>query len=52
VPKLPGLGLNGLTAVAATSRTSAWTVGSYLDTASVPHIVILHWNGKAWARAA
>ena len=49
VPKLPGLGLNGLTAVAATSRTSAWAVGSYDDTASVPHIVILHWNGKAWA---
>jgi hypothetical protein len=52
VPKLPGLGLNSLAAVAATSRTNAWALGSYDDTASVPHIVILHWNGKAWARAA
>lgn len=52
IPALPGLGLNFLYGVAATSRTSAWAVGSYSDSSNVQRIVILHWNGKAWARAA
>ncbi len=47
-PALPGTG-NGLTGVAATSRTNAWAVGSYDGPKGATHIEILHWNGKAWS---
>jgi hypothetical protein len=38
---------NVLNAVAATSRTNAWAVGSY-DSASGAHALIEHWNGTTW----
>jgi len=37
-----------LTAVAATSVDNAWAVGWTAN--GTPHPVILHWNGKSWAR--
>ena len=40
---------NYLTAVSATSATSAWAVGyRYSHTAQAYQTLILHWNGTAW----
>jgi hypothetical protein len=51
IPKLPALGLGLLYGVAATSGANAWAVGYYNTAGVEPGIVILHWNGKTWARA-
>jgi hypothetical protein len=42
---------DGLTAVTATSPSSAWAVGAY-TTGSTERALILHWNGKSWRQAA
>jgi hypothetical protein len=34
--------------VAATSAGNAWAVGEY--STGLEHVLILHWNGKAWHR--
>jgi hypothetical protein len=39
---------NTLDAVAATSTTSAWAVGTY-ETGGGPSNIVLHWNGHTWA---
>jgi hypothetical protein len=38
---------NEFTAVAASSASNAWAVGTY-NSHGVPHPLIAHWNGKAW----
>jgi hypothetical protein len=52
----PG-GSFGLSAVAATSSTNAWAVGSYCasacgKSAETDHTLILHWNGTAWTQVS
>ncbi len=42
---------NILDGVAATSTSSAWTVGSY-ETGTGQSNIILHWNGRTWAQVA
>jgi hypothetical protein len=39
---------NTLDAVAATSASSAWAVGSY-ETGTGQSNIVLHWNGRKWA---
>jgi hypothetical protein len=39
---------NTLDAVAVTSTTSAWAVGTY-ETGAGPSNIVLHWNGHTWA---
>src|SRR5215471_4826980 len=39
---------NRLDAVAVTSATSAWAVGTY-ETSAGPSNIVLHWNGRTWA---
>lgn len=46
IPRV-GTGGNVLTAVAATSSSNAWAVGSYED-GTGQHALILHWDGEAW----
>jgi hypothetical protein len=41
--------LNQLTAVAATSASNAWAVGTY-DNGHAHQTLILHWNGRTWNR--
>lgn len=41
---------NILNGVAAISRSSAWAVGYYFTSTSTTKTLILHWNGKQWAR--
>ena len=48
-PPPPALPVATLTSVAATSAGNAWAVGFTARGTSQP--VILHWNGRAWARA-
>jgi hypothetical protein len=43
----PSVGLNFLCGVAATSGTSAWTAGTYVQ-AGYQAPVMEHWNGQAW----
>jgi hypothetical protein len=48
----PGPTNNVLNAVAAESPSDAWAVGSYGNsTCSTAAMVIMHWNGTAWAQA-
>jgi hypothetical protein len=48
----PVNGDDELGGVAAVSATSVWAVGDGLDTATAEYqTVILHWNGKTWARS-
>jgi len=42
---------DGLTAVTATSPSSAWAVGEYAA-GSTERALILRWNGRAWRQAA
>ncbi len=42
---------NVLDGVAATSASSAWAVGNY-ETATGQSTLVLHWNGRQWARVA
>ena len=42
-------GDDSLQAVAATSATDAWTVGSY-DNGQAAGTLILHWDGTAWTQ--
>ena len=42
---------NVLDGVAATSANSAWAVGNY-ETATGQSTLVLHWNGRTWARVA
>ena len=42
---------NDLSAVGASSAGNAWAVGDF-DSGSVIKTLILHWNGRKWARAA
>jgi hypothetical protein len=37
-----------LTGVAATSKTNAWAVGYYVNTAGAQFSYSEHWNGKNW----
>lgn len=37
--------------VSAITRSDAWAVGSY-SAAGKSHVLILHWNGRSWTRAA
>jgi hypothetical protein len=51
----PGRRLEALTGVAAVSAADAWAVGLYgsgSGSGSRDKTLILHWNGKRWARAA
>lgn len=41
-----------LGSMAAASASSAWVVGSFTDASDVQHPLILHWNGRTWARMA
>ena len=42
---------SALSAVAATSSTSAWAVGDYgLGTLGATQTLVLHWNGTAWSQ--
>lgn len=46
-------GPNYLTSVTATSGSSAWAVGTYMWASPDSFQgLILHWNGKVWARSA
>jgi hypothetical protein len=38
-----------LTGVAAASASSAWAVG-FAGSSAAPRVLMLHWNGRAWAR--
>jgi hypothetical protein len=42
---------DGLAGVAATSAANAWAVGYTQNTVADYQSLILHWNGKSWARA-
>src|SRR5690242_17760591 len=44
----PSPGPAGLAAVAATSATDAWAVGSRLTPGGSYRTLIEHWNGNAW----
>jgi len=45
----PSIGLNNhLSAVAATSRSSAWAVGEYYNGVISYRTLIEHWNGSSW----
>jgi hypothetical protein len=48
----PSIATNtALYGVAATSRSSAWAVGSYYDPATTKTVsLILHWDGARWSR--
>lgn len=37
--------------VAATSSRNAWAIGDYSSAVGTPHVVLLHWNDKAWKQA-
>src|SRR5260370_502635 len=49
-PNLPNNNF-ALDRVRARSGTTAWAVGSYNDTTGASKMLILHWNGTAWANA-
>lgn len=44
----PNPGATFLSAVTATSATSAWAVGSDIGSCSCSKALILHWNGSSW----
>jgi hypothetical protein len=48
-----GQDVNGseLTAVAASSASNAWAIGSFSEV-TAPHSVIVHWNGHAWKQVS
>jgi hypothetical protein len=48
----PAVGISdSLNAVVAASSTNAWAVGTYCTGAACPFgALMLHWNGRAWAR--
>jgi hypothetical protein len=53
----PSPAFSVLTAVAASSAGNAWAVGSYCrsrcaSTSSAKGTLILHWNGRTWAKVA
>ncbi len=51
----PGTDGNELSGVSAVSASSAWAVGRYnsrISGVNVGKALILHWNGKAWVKAA
>jgi hypothetical protein len=48
----PGISDNALFGVSAISATSAWAVGDYQGGTGIHQALILHWNGKAWARVS
>jgi len=50
-PSPNGGGFNGFGAVAAVSSSSAWATGSY-STGVTDTLLLEHWNGKSWQRAA
>jgi len=41
---------NGLSAVAATSASNAWAVGSYAVSSHELRTLTLHWNGRTWTK--
>jgi hypothetical protein len=43
---------NSLNGVSAVSGSDAWAVGSYIDSTGASKMLILHWNGTAWANAS
>jgi hypothetical protein len=45
----PGSANDQLNGVAVLSSDSAWAVGAYKSAGGVPHTLIEHWNGTAWA---
>jgi len=47
----PGVG-DLLGAVAAISATSAWAVGTHLDSNGAAHTLIEHWDGTSWTQVA
>jgi len=46
----PGISDNALFGVGAVSATNAWAVGDYEGGTGAHQALILHWNGKTWAR--
>src|ERR1022692_441652 len=40
-----------LAGVAVVSRSNAWAVGQHDDSSDFANPLILHWNGRSWARA-
>jgi hypothetical protein len=41
-----------LGSVAATSTHNAWAVGEFADSAGRDRTLVLHWNGRTWAKVA